>query len=59
MRRAADLALGDDARAWFSAIRINGEEDRALGSNAALMKRLRELAAVYAKRTGGLGPERA
>ena len=52
MRRAADLALGDDARAWFSAIQINGEEDRALGSDAALIKRLKELQDAYDNRAG-------
>ena len=59
MRRAADLALGDAAGAWFRAMRINGEEDRALGSDAALMKHLRELEAAYSERIGNAGPERA
>lgn len=59
MRRAADLALSDAADAWFRAIQLNGEEDRAPGSDAALLKHLDQLANAYAERTGSPGPERA
>jgi hypothetical protein len=59
LRRAADMALGEAAAEWCRALRLEGEEARVMGSDAALLKRLRELAGVYQARSAEAGPESA
>ena len=55
LRRAADVALGERAAAWFGALDfgVNDEYARALGSDAAMWKRIQELAAAHAGRHRG------
>ena len=50
LQRAADLAMGEGAADWFRTLRLEGEDARVIGSDAALLKRLRELAGVYQAR---------
>jgi hypothetical protein len=59
LQRAADMALGDRAAEWFRTLRLEGEEARVMGSDAALLKRLRELAGAYRARLVASGPESA
>jgi hypothetical protein len=59
LQRAADLALGEGAAEWFRTLRMEGEEARVMGSDAGLLKRLRELGGVYQARSAAPGPERA
>jgi hypothetical protein len=59
LRRAADMALGEGAADWFRTLRLEGEEARVMGGDAALLKRLTELACVYQSRSASLGPETA
>ena len=59
LKRAADLALGDDAEDWFRALFLKGEIQRALGSDAAMVKYLRELEREFIRRRSTNGPDAA
>lgn len=59
LKRAADLALGDAADDWFRALFLKGEMQRALGSDAALLKYLKELEREFIRRRSTSGPDAA
>lgn len=55
LRRAADLALGEHAADWFRALGVGVDDEyaRVLGSDAALLSRMKTLADAYRLRTDG------
>jgi hypothetical protein len=59
LRRAADMVLADGAAEWLRILRLEGEEARVMGSDAALLKRLQELACIYRADGAASGPDRA
>lgn len=54
LRRAADLALGNNAADWFRRLGVGVDDEyaRVLGNDATLIKRLEELEGDYMRRTG-------
>lgn len=59
LKRAADLALGDDADAWFRVLYLSGEIQRAQGSDATMIKYLKELEREFIDRRPTNGPDAA